>query len=55
MALVYKTVALHVLTDGQLTLAGAIGSICAGSARFTWAVAMDKYGFVRCYLFLLLL
>jgi len=55
VALVYKNVALHVLTDSELTLAGAVGSLCAGSARFTWAVVMDKYGFRACYGLLLCL
>lgn len=37
MASVYKEVALNILSDKTLTLAGALGSVCNGSSRIIWA------------------
>ena len=55
MASVYKKVASgRVLSDKQLTLAGAIGSVCNGSSRIIWATLQDKYGFKKIYSYLLI-
>jgi len=37
IASVYKTTAQEFLTDRNLTVAGAIGSICNGCSRIIWA------------------
>jgi Na+/melibiose symporter-like transporter len=55
MASVYKEVALNILSDHTLTLAGALGSVCNGSSRIIWATLQDKYGFRRIYFILLCL
>jgi MFS family permease len=55
MASVYKTVAEDSLLDHELTLAGALGSACNGLSRVMWAALMDKYGFKKVYLVLMLI
>lgn len=55
MASVYKEVALNILSDDTLTIAGAIGSVCNGSSRIIWATLQDKYGFRKMYFILLCL
>jgi len=55
VASVYKTVALGLINDRTLTIAGSIGSFINGSSRIFWASLMDKYGFKSTYFCLLLI
>jgi hypothetical protein len=55
VASVYKSAAGDVISDKQLTLAGAIGSIMNGSSRIMWASLQDKYGFKVIYMILLII
>lgn len=52
---VYKLTAQDFLLDHQLTLAGALGSVCNGCSRIFWASLQDKFGFKRVYFCLLLI
>jgi len=55
VASVYKTVALGLIDDRTLTIAGSFGSFINGSSRILWASLMDKYGFKRVYLCILVI
>ena len=44
---VFKTIAIEHISDGILTLAGALASACSGFARFFWALMLDKFGFSK--------
>jgi MFS family permease len=51
---VFKTLAIDI-NDSLLTLGGSIAQICNGGSRVVWGQIMDKYGFTRVYLSLLLI
>jgi len=53
MASIYKVGVMGILSDKQLTIAGAIGSVCNGSFRLFWASLQDKIGFRKTYLCLM--
>jgi len=46
---VFKIIAIDYISDGVLTLAGALASACSGFARFFWAYMLDKFGFRKVY------
>lgn len=53
VASVYKDIALGIIDDPTLTLAGSIGAFMNGTSRIVWASAMDKVGFRWVYLILI--
>jgi len=53
IASVYKQIDLDKISDSQLTIAGAIGSLCNGGSRIFWATIQDGYGFKKVYYVLL--
>ena len=46
---VFKMIAIDFISDGILTLAGALASACSGFARFLWAFMLDKFGFRKVF------
>lgn len=54
-ASVYKLAAQGLLSDHDLTLAGALGMVMNGSSRIMWASLQDRFGFKKVYMVLMLI
>ena len=56
MANNYKIYGIEEIADDTfLTLVGSIGSVCNGFSRAAWAMLMDRFGFRRIFLIMMII